>query len=263
MSAAAPHAGDAELARARQQIADMAAAQQAFLARVVHDLRAPLRHVTSYGALVRELLGELDSPPEQVLEALDCLGTMEQSARRMAAQLDALRALAEAASAPLRCAPVDPAPLVEQARAQLQERHPGRAVQWQLDAAMPRVLADAALLRSVFVQLLDNALKFTRGREPALIRVQAAAQGDCVRITVQDNGAGFDGARAQLLFGLFERLHREADFEGLGAGLALCREIARRHGAAIRASAAPGLGCTIELDWPAAPGPHAAPAAAS
>ncbi len=241
-----------ELAQARQQIADMAAAQEAFMRRVVHDLRAPLRHVTSYGALVRELLGELQQPPAQIAEALECVATMEQSARRMAAMLEGLRAIAEVARAPLRCAAVDPAALAQQARAQLEGRVAGRAVQWAIQERMPPVQADPALLRSVFEQLLDNALKFSRGRDPARIQVAAEVQGSHVRITVQDNGAGFDPARAQALFGVFERLHRESEFEGVGAGLALCRAIAQRHGASIEASAVPGQGCVIELDWPAA-----------
>ncbi len=241
-----------ELAQARRQMAEMAAAQQAFLGRVVHDLRAPLRHVTSYGALVRELLGELAGPPAPVAEALECVATMEQSARRMAAMLDGLRALAEVGAAPLHCASVDPARLVQEARAGLDARAAGRSVHWDVQPGMPRMHADPALLRLALVQLLDNALKFTRASEPARISVQALAQGDRVRLSVRDNGAGFEPARAQQLFGLFERLHPEAEFEGLGVGLALCREIAQRHGARIQASAAPGQGCVVELDWPAA-----------
>lgn len=246
-----------ELARLRQHNAELLAAQQAFMARVVHDLRAPLRHVTSYGVLVRELLdelrGELPQAPQQVAEALDCMATMERSARRMAAMLDALRALHEAATAPLQPQPVDTTRLVAQVQAQLSERAADRAVCWQVQPAMPWLLADPALLRSALVQLLDNALKFTRGRDPAHIAIQAGALNGRVRLSIEDDGAGFDPQRAQQLFGLFECLHREAEFEGLGTGLALCREIARRHAADIRISAAAGQGCRVELDWPAAP----------
>ena len=242
----------AELEQVRGQLAEMAAAQEAFMRRVVHDLRAPLRHVTSYGALVRELLGELAQPPEQVLEALDCVATMEQSARRMAAMLEALRTLSEAASAPQRLVPVDTSRLVGEVREQLLKDIPDRQVLWQIQPNMPWVQADAAQLRSVLVQLLGNALKFTRGRDPAHITVQAVAHGACIRLKIQDNGAGFDSARAQQLGGLFERLHRETDFEGLGVGLALCREIARRHGARLSLQGLPQQGCTVELDWPAA-----------
>lgn len=253
--ASQPLAAD-ELAQARRQLADMAAAQEAFMRRVVHDLRAPLRHVTSYGVLVRELLDELQPAPEPVQEALECVQTMERSARRMAQMLDGLRALADAERAALHCAPVDLGAAVQQARAQLTAREAGRAVQWQVAGDLPAVLADAALLVQLLRELLDNALKFTQDRAPAHIAVQAQAMpGQRVLIRVQDDGVGFDPERAGQILGVFERLHRESEFEGVGAGLALCSAIARRHGAALHVSARPGAGCTVELDWPAAPDP--------
>ncbi|AVP58796.1 sensor histidine kinase [Pulveribacter suum] len=240
-----------QLAQARQQLADMAAAQDAFMQRVVHDLGAPLRHVTSYGTLVRELLAEL--PPEDtVAEAQDCVATMEQSARRMALMLDGLRALADAGRAPLQLQPVDLSAALHEARTLLAASEAGRPVQWQVDDALPAVQADPALLRQLLRELLANALKFTRGREPARIAVRAQRQGERVHIAVQDNGAGFEPERAGPLFGVFERLHRESEFEGVGAGLALCQAIAQRHGARISATAQPGGGCTVQLDWPAA-----------
>lgn len=243
----------AELEEAHCQLRDAAAAQEDFLRGVSHDLRAPLRHVTSYGMLVRELLEEIDGPPPQVAEALGFLATMDQSARRMGLMIDGLQALFRAARAPLRLEAVGVAGAVQQARAPLAGGEADRVVQWDVQAGAIAVRADAALLHQLLEQLLANALKFTRGAAPARIAVRALP-GDAGRavIEVQDNGVGFDGARAQHLFGIFQRLHREADFEGVGAGLALCEAIARRHGAAISATAAPGAGCTIRLDWPAA-----------
>jgi len=82
--------------------------------------------------------------------------------------------------------------------------------------------------------------------------VRAQRLNDSVRISVQDNGAGFEPERAGQVFGVFERLHRESEFEGVGTGLALCQTIAQRHGARIAATAQPGEGCTVQLDWPAA-----------
>lgn len=240
----------AELDEARRQLRDAAAAQEDFLRGVSHDLRAPLRHVTSYGMLVRELLEEIDGPPPQVAEALGFLATVDQSARRMGLMIDGLQALSRAARAPLRLESVDVDGAVQQAWAALPG---GEAVQWDVQAGAIAVQADAALLHQLLEQLLANALKFTRGAAPARIAVRAGP-GDVgrVAIEVQDNGVGFDATRAQHLFGVFQRLHREADFEGVGAGLALCETIARRHGAAISATAAPGAGCTVRLDWPSA-----------
>ncbi|MBS0506511.1 MAG: two-component sensor histidine kinase [Proteobacteria bacterium] len=245
---ASPAALQAELAAARQQIADLAAAQEAFLRAVSHDLRAPLRHVTSFGALVRELLQE---QPPQLDEALQFLATMESSARRMGLMIDGLQAISRAARAPLRLQAVDLRAAVQQARVALGSAADG--AQWHIDAAMPALRADPELLAQLLQQLLANALKFARGAAPPRIAIQAqGAAGARVHISVQDNGVGFDATRAQQLFGVFQRLHRESDFEGVGAGLALCQAIAQRHGASLGATAAPGAGCSMRLDWPAA-----------
>ncbi|WP_406623153.1 ATP-binding protein [Acidovorax sp. SDU_ACID1] len=248
----------AELAEARQRIDDMAAAHESFLRGVSHDLRAPLRHVTSYGTLVREVLQELPGQYPQVGEALGFLATMEQSARRMGLMLDGLQAIARAGRAPLRLEAVDLDAAVREARTELAAIEAGRAagdVQWDIAPHLPAVWADARLLRQLLLQVLGNALKFTHGQPDARLAVQAAP-GDVagrVAVMVQDNGVGFDGARAQHLFGVFQRMHRESEFDGVGAGLALCQAIAQRHGASISAQAAPGAGCTVRLDWPAPP----------
>ena len=247
-----------ELQLAQRQIADMAAAHEAFLRAVSHDLRAPLRHVTSYGALARELLQELSQElpgqPPQLLEAMDFLATMEGSARRMALMIDGLQAIARAGRAPLCLQSLDLAGAVQQARAALGGAADG--VQWQIAGAMPPVQADAELLTQLLTQLLANALKFSRGvAQPRIALHAEVAPAGRVHVTLQDNGVGFDGTRAQQLFGVFQRLHREADFDGVGAGLALCQAIAQRHGASISATAAPGAGCCIRLDWPGAAAP--------
>ena len=247
----------AELARSQQQVADMAAAQEEFLRAVSHDLRAPLRHVTSYGTLVRELLGDL--PPEvaqgaEVREALGFLATMDQSARRMGLMIDGLQALVRASRAPLHLQPVPLADAIAQVRAALAAEEAGRAVAWRIAPDLPTLQADPALLRDLLVQLLGNALKFTRPVAQPCITVQAeAAPAGQVAFTVQDNGVGFDPARAGSLFGVFQRLHRETEFEGVGTGLALCRSIAQRHGAQISATAVPGAGCTVRVQWPVNP----------
>lgn len=254
----------AELARSQQQVADMAAAQEEFLRAVSHDLRAPLRHITSYGKLVREVLGDLPAEvqaAEPLREAQDFLGTMEQSARRMALMLDGLLALSRAGRAPLHLQPVDLAAAVDQARAALPAAQASQAAaaQWTLPGGLPTVQADPALLHELLVQVLGNALKFSqRPAAPAphiTVRAVPAERGaGWAAWEVQDQGAGFDPARAAGLFGVFHRLHRETEFDGVGAGLAVCRAIAQRHGAHISATAAPGQGCTVRVEWPAAAG---------
>ncbi|MFY3383146.1 sensor histidine kinase [Paracidovorax sp. MALMAid1276] len=249
----------AELARSQQQVADMAAAQEEFLRAVSHDLRAPLRHVTAYGALVREVLGDL--PPEvvqgdPVQEALGFLATMDQSARRMGQMIDGLQALVRVGRAPLHLQPVPLAAAVAQARSALAAQQGARDVDWQVAEGLPTLQADPALLHELLVQLLGNALKFTRpvARAHIAVLADAAAPAGGGGFAVQDNGVGFDPARASGLFGVFQRLHRENEFDGVGAGLALCRAIAQRHGAGIgiTASPAPDSGCTVRVEWPAA-----------
>lgn len=237
-----------ELAQAQERIVALNAAQEEFLRAVSHDLRAPLRHVTSYGALVRESLQELPPTPAAE-EALGFLATMDQSARRMARMIDALHALNRASRAALRPEPQPLCAALEQARAAVGGAD--TAVDCRFDPRLPTLRADAALLHDLLVQLLGNAIKFSQRSNPPRITVQPdAAPPGRVAFTVVDNGAGFDPARAGQLFGLFQRLHRETEFDGVGGGLALSRLIVERHGGAISATAAPGVGCVVRVEWP-------------
>lgn len=243
------------LAQRDAQAAEQAAAMEAWMHAVSHDLRAPLRHVTSYGPLVRELLNEAEGmEPEARQEALAFLDTMDQSARRMGRMLEGLLVLSRIARAPLRPEPVDLAALVEQVRAAMADALEGRSVQWQVAPGLPTVWADAALLRQMLAELLGNAVKFTRCHAPARIAVAwQRGEDGLVSLTVQDNGAGFNPAQAAGLFGIFQRLHRESEFEGVGSGLAAVQAIARRHGGHASATAAPGEGCTVQVVWPEPP----------
>lgn len=240
---------------AASELAALRHTHEALLYAVSHDLRAPLRHVTSYGKLVREVLGDLpadvlQSPPLQ--EAQEFVGTMEQSARRMALMLDGLLALSRVGRAPLHLQPVALSAAVGKARAALPT---AEAAQWSVAADLPTLQADPALLHELLVQVLGNALKFSQ-HQPApsiAVRTVPAERGaGWVAWEVQDNGAGFNPERAAGLFGIFQRLHRETEFDGVGAGLAVCRTIAERHGAYITATAAVGQGCTVRVEWPAA-----------
>ena len=264
------------LAEREQQLAAMAAAHEDFLRAVSHDLRAPLRHITSYGPLVAEVLQDSGVVGDALAEAQAFLATMDQSARRMGKMLDGLLALSRIARAPLQRQPVALDALVAQVQADLAARTQGRTVQWQVAPAGAVLHGDPALLHQLLTALLDNALKFTQGRAVAQIAVQvqsagaaaaaetgtaASAQEDGARagsaagaatqtLRVQDNGAGFNPAQAAGLFGVFQRLHRDTEFEGVGAGLAAVRAIAQRHGGDASASAVAGVGCTVSVVLP-------------
>lgn len=242
------------LARCERELAALRGAHEALLHAVSHDLRAPLRHLTSYAPLLRESVQALAAghPGEAAQDARQFLGTMEQASRRMGRMIDALLQIARAERAPLQPEAVDLAALAAEAQARLAAAAPERAVEWRLPPAPVVLRADAGQMRQLVAELLGNALKFTRGREPGRIALHAQARPEGgLRWSVEDNGAGFDPARAQALFGVFQRLHRESEFDGVGGGLALARAIARRHGADITATATPGQGCVVSVDWPA------------
>ena len=133
------------------------------------------------------------------------------------------------------------------ARAVFEELHPetdGRRVEIEI-ASLPRCEADPTLLKQVFVNLLSNALKYSRNRNPALIKVGWQKENDEPVYFVQDNGAGFDMAYAGKLFRVFQRLHTSDQFEGTGAGLAIVQRIIQRHGGRIWAEAAVDHGATF------------------
>ncbi len=230
-------------------------AHQDLLRAISHDLRAPLRHVTAFAPLLRDLIDTPDLPTAERAEALDFLGTMEQAGQRMGLMLDGVLALSRVAAAPVRLEPVDLGKLVHQVVSQLTQQclagTPGRKIDWRIDP-LPTVQADAALLRPALVALVGNAIKFTERAERVFIRVSGAEDsGGRCRLRVEDNGVGFDMARAQGLFDLFQRLHPEREFKGVGAGLALVRAVAERHGGSVNAQATPGMGCCVEMVWPA------------
>jgi light-regulated signal transduction histidine kinase (bacteriophytochrome) len=119
-----------------------------------------------------------------------------------------------------------------------------RNVELRLNPAA-RVNGDPILLRQVLENLLGNALKYTRGREPAIIEVGAITRDGEVQHFVRDNGVGFDPEHATNLFGMFQRLHGPEEFEGNGVGLAFAKRIIERHGGRIWAEASPGAGATF------------------
>ncbi|QXL83388.1 ATP-binding protein [Comamonas sp. NLF-1-9] len=234
----------------REQLRSLAAANDELLHAVSHDLRAPLRHVVSYAGLLAEVLAEVQAPCASVSEAQGFAATLQRSARHMGQMLDGLLAISRAGRAPLHLAAVDLQAALQAAQAQL----PGAAaVRWAIQTPMPAVQADAPLLQTLLLQLLGNAVKFSQGSAQVLVQVSARRVGEQVQVQIADQGAGFDPARAASLFQLFQSLHREGEFPGVGAGLALCRRIAERHGAQIAVSSpGPGQGCTVTLHWPAA-----------
>ena len=236
-------------ARVRDRTAELEAANQeleAFGYSVSHDLRAPLRHVRSFAALLRRKAeGQLDPA------SLKYLSTIESSAEHMGSLIDELLEFSRLARQPLRLRTVDLDALVASVRAGLAPDLAGRQIEWTV-APLPTVRADPALLRVVLTNLLSNAVKYTEGRDPARIALSAAFAPGEVVVRLGDNGAGFDPRYAHKLFGVFQRLHRQEDFEGVGVGLATVQRIVTRHGGRVWAEGQPGEGATFFFTLPRA-----------
>lgn len=213
--------------RVRRRTQELEAANQeleAFSYSVSHDLRAPVRHIEGF---LRLLAKELPEPDAKAAHYLQTIGA---AARRMGALIDDLLALSRTGRQPVNLQRVDLQALVRELIHEAAPDLAQRRVEWQIDD-LPQVMADASLLRIVLQNLLSNALKYTRSRPVASISIQARPGSDgSVEITVRDNGVGFDARFKDKLFGVFQRLHRDEEFEGTGIGLATARRIVNRHG---------------------------------
>jgi signal transduction histidine kinase len=226
---------------------------EAFAYSVSHDLRAPLRHISAFAGMLQESAGEdIDEPQRHYLEAI---GT---SAAHLLQLIDDLLSFSRMARAELSCQPVDLATLVRGVIRELEPEAGERTVRWNV-TRLPVVQGDPAMLRIVLMNLIANALKFTRPRPVTEIDIGCADDtggggadgGDQVVIFVSDNGIGFDMACADQLFGVFERLAQSAaTFEGTGIGLATVRRIVQRHGGRTWATGADEQGATFFFSLP-------------
>jgi signal transduction histidine kinase len=219
---------------------------EAFSYSVSHDLRAPLRHIAGYIGLLEEEAPALNG------EARRALRVVSDAARKMGRLIDDLLAFSRLGRASLRTERVELGPLVEAVVAEARRDAGDREVLWDV-GPLPAVAGDAAMLRQAFLNLVGNAVKFSRDRRPARIAVGAAPAGEgLVRCFVKDNGVGFDMKYAEKLFGVFQRLHGEREFEGNGVGLANVQRIVVRHGGRVWAEAKPDEGATFWVELPAA-----------
>jgi light-regulated signal transduction histidine kinase (bacteriophytochrome) len=149
----------------------------------------------------------------------------------------------------MRQAPVKVDDLVREVIQEMESDTRGRAIEWKI-GPLPEVVVDRALLKQVFTNLLSNAIKYTRNRDRAKIEIYCAKKDAEWEFAVRDNGAGFDMEFADKLFGVFQRLHSEHEFEGMGIGLANVRRIIQRHGGATRAVGEVNKGATFYFTLP-------------
>ena len=236
-----------ELHGANERLIETNRELESFSYSVSHDLRAPLRNISGFLELLRRRT-------EAVLDAEGhrFLGIVSAEAIRLDRLIDSLLVFSRLGRAELKRENLDPGKLVAAVRRELEPELGARAIEWHI-APLPSVAADPTLLRQVFANLISNALKFTRGRSPAVItigvRTDPGAPGMLV-FFVRDNGAGFDPKYIGKLFGVFQRLHSVKEFEGSGIGLANVQRIIVRHGGHVWAEGALGEGATFSFSLP-------------
>jgi PAS domain S-box-containing protein len=236
-----------ETAESAAALATLNRLQESFAHGVSHDLRAPLRAIDSFSALLSSHLdGDLDETARDYLERI------RGAAARMASLIDALLELSRVMRADLHLAPVDLGLLVDWAHAELADAEPGRSADVIAQPGL-QVLGDERLLRQLMNQLLHNAWKFSRDRDRVRIEVSGERRGDRVVIAVRDHGSGFDMRYADKLFEPFQRLHGPEQAGGNGLGLAIVRSVVERHGGRAWAQSEPGTGSAFFIELPAVP----------
>jgi signal transduction histidine kinase len=218
---------------------------ESFAYSVSHDLRAPLRHMAGYSELLqRQASSLLDEKSQRFIR------TILESAKKMGNLIDDLLAFSRIGRAETNKTGVDLKQLVEEVLAEIRQDTKGRDIAWKI-GALPVCYGDRSMLRLVVVNLVSNAVKFTRMREPAEIEIGCVDRDENeVEVFVRDNGAGFDMQYVDKLFGVFQRLHLPEQFEGTGIGLATVQRIIHRHGGQVRGEGAVDQGATFFFSLP-------------
>lgn len=217
---------------------------EAFAYSVSHDLRAPLRIISGYAEVLLEDRGQA-LPDDHKM----CLNRIVDGARRMNRLIDDLLQFSRLGQQPMKVEPIPLDRLVDEVIG-FSEREIGkRQVEWRR-SPLPTISCDPALMRQVFSNLLSNALKYSRPRDPAIIELGSMPNEENDVIFVRDNGVGFDAANGTRLFGVFQRFHAAQEFEGNGVGLAIAARIIRRHGGKIWAESKVDQGATFYFSVP-------------
>ncbi len=218
---------------------------EAFSYSVSHDLRAPLRHIDGYAALLHKAVGDTLNE-----KAARYLQTISDSAKQMGQLIDDLLVFSRMGRQEMLHTTVNLDQLIKTILYDLRLDLQGRQISWTI-GILPEIPGDPAMLRQVFMNLIANAVKFTGTRPIAKIEIGTDhGAGSEVIIFVRDNGVGFDMQYAPKLFGVFQRLHRADEFEGTGIGLANVRRIVHRHGGRTWCEGAPDRGATFYVALP-------------
>ena len=234
------------ISRTAQQLEETNAELESFAYSVSHDLRAPLRHISGFVTMLQKReSGQLDEKSTHYLQVIT------KATVKMGQLIDDLLTFSRTGRQDLFTKPVDVNKLVAEARQVLKTDIEGRDIIWEV-ATLPTVTADPALLRQVWANLLENAIKYTSLRTQARIEIGAfsSEENDEVVFFIRDNGVGFDERYVGKLFGVFQRLHRDDEYEGTGIGLATVRRIIHKHNGRTWAEAEVDKGATFYFTIP-------------
>jgi PAS domain S-box-containing protein len=234
-----------ELTRRSAELEAINKELEAFAYSISHDLRAPLRHMVGYTELLQKNTSSVvdDKGRRYMTMVLE-------SGKRMGALIDDLLAFSRIGRAETRETMVSLEQLVKEVQNEVWHETEGRNVTWKI-GPLPDLYGDRSMLKLVLVNLISNAVKFTRTRSTPEIEIGCTDNGtDDIVVFVKDNGVGFDMKYVNKLFGVFQRLHKADEFEGTGIGLATVQRIIRRHGGQVWAEGQVGGGATFYLSLP-------------
>jgi PAS domain S-box-containing protein len=236
---------NAELANWSAELQGANRELESFAYSVSHDLRAPLRHMIGFAELLQKRASTvLDDKGRRYLTMV------LESAQRMGELIDDLLAFSRIGRVEAQMTTVNLDHLVKEVLAEVRLEAEGREIAWEV-GALPACHGDRSMLKQVLVNLISNAIKFTRQRERAEIEIGVGEESERqVVVFVRDNGAGFDMKYVDKLFGVFQRLHHADAFEGTGIGLATVQRIVHRHGGEVRAEGAVDRGATFYVSIP-------------
>jgi PAS domain S-box-containing protein len=218
---------------------------EAFAYSVSHDLRAPLRHIVGYTELLQK---HLSSGTDE--KGRRYMTTILESAKRMGTLIDDLLAFSRIGRAETRETMVSLDQLVKEVQSEIGQETEGRNMTWKV-GPLPDLYGDRSMLKLVLLNVVSNAIKFTRTQPSPEIQIGSSDQRpNGIVVFIKDNGVGFDMKYVNKLFGVFQRLHRADEFEGTGIGLATVQRIVHRHGGRIWAEGQLGVGATFYLSLP-------------
>jgi len=217
---------------------------EAFSYSVSHDLRAPLRHIGGFvDLLIKNNSSQLDP------SGLRYLKIISESSQEMGNLIDALLSFSRLSRTEIKKTKINSKDLVSYLLKTFKDELEGRNVEINV-SDLPDVLGDQDLIKQVWVNLISNALKYTKNKEKAIINISSKRKNDKITFRIEDNGAGFDMKYADKLFGVFQRLHKARDFEGIGIGLANVNRIVVRHGGTCHAQGEVDNGATFFFSLP-------------